>query len=1152
MFFPNTEEREDHDMNTTKAMALCAIAAIGATVYAGTYTWTGAANDGLWFTAGNWNLDGAAAVTSPGNSPADDVVISGSGVTVSYNPGGDWIPTGSTTVSGGALLTQITGGAWPLIRGDFLLDGGNYDTGSAGAFRLGATMTIRNGGTFTLRTGQQNDGDAGRIVLDNGGTIERTGEWPGTIPVTFQGGEMTVAGVYTSNDYDLYEGGAITATGEFHPHDGLTIDGTVITCSLYAPQGADRVVSFASGGLVCTSSNHDGYYQNAGVYIDIPVNSTATFTMPVAAANVYTAYFANGKFRYNGETVAQADFDDLFTVEVVDAEHSRFFLANAVASFTLSAPTATYVTSSSATLSTTLRNVGEGAGLVVFSYATNAAGIDLANGGSLGAAAIAGTAFSTNLTGLVADTLYYFAFGVVTGNVVVAQTEVKTFFASDYSAIFLGEAGDGLAATAGNWSSGSVPTDSDTILIKTNCTWLPGNLNLVNWNVTVDGASLTVNGEVNQTAARTIRNGALSASVFVGSGNAIEVRGSDITATTTDRWNAVPRGFYATAPFFNFHSGAPCSYTYTYDPASDAPDAEAEFTALFTNGRILVDGAVLTDASRVVITTNTTDHTMTATLLASVVTASFDDAASAVVNGLSATLSVTVEVGGGHALYALVGDDPANLTATLVAAKAADAMTYTFSATGTEGALTYYQFRLGDGADAIYDSLAPQSFFATANGNVWLGTVSTLASVPANWSKGVVPGASDAVYVVREKAQHDLEWNVADATVASWKQIGDVSVTFQCTPSNLLSIAGNATLDGGTWTHTGPAANPSTMINVAIGGNLTVGADASIQAGRGSDSSSSRSRGFARGNGPGCRRDAGGSYAGDGGHPSNTVTFVSYGSILDPLSYGSGGWGDSELYAGGGIVKLAVGGTLTVNGLVCSRGFGWPLDQENTIGGAGSGGSVNITADALAGTGSIDANGGNNGLLGPGSGGRVKVALTGANASFSTFNGTISAYGGSMQNANQTALHDISPAAAGTVCLVAPRAKPLVLVDNVWRYGDTVTDWRVAEAADAVPSATHLPAMQDTDRSLVQTQWQLAGNGAIRLTANARIDSLSIASTNGTQCVYTDGRTLSAKELIVGNTRKSTGRYTASDLPGVIVGSGSIVVEGHHTVIILQ
>jgi hypothetical protein len=342
------------------------------------------------------------------------------------------------------------------------------------------------------------------------------------------------------------------------------------------------------------------------------------------------------------------------------------------------------------------------------------------------------------------------------------------------------------------------------------------------------------------------------------------------------------------------------------------------------------------------------------------------------------------------------------------------------------------------------------------------------------------------------------------------------------------------------------------MINVAVGGDLNVGADASIQAGRGSDAASLRSRGFEGGSGPGFKRDAGGSYAGDGGHPSNIVSFVSYGSILDPLSYGSGGWGDSELYAGGGIVKLAVGGTLTVNGTICSRGFGWPLDQENTIGGAGSGGSVNITAGALAGTGSIDANGGNNGLLGPGSGGRVKVALSGANASFETFGGTISAYGGSMQNEAQAVLHDVSPAAAGTVCLVAPGAQPVVLVDNVWRYGNAPAAWLVAAAEDAVPSGTHLPAMQDADRSLTKTQWRLSGNGAIRLTADARVASLSFDDDEGMQCIYTDGHTLSVKQLNVGGVKKGTGTYTSSNLPGIVQGSGSLVVEGHHTVIILK
>ena len=997
----------------------------------------------------------------------------------------------------------------------------------------------------------------------NAGTSDWStpGNWnPSSVPaaaddVIIAGTSVTKNGDLIVSSLTLTGGATVTASGELKstadaPYPVYT--GGRVSCSLVALLSGPITLSDAEIANASTA-HRNGIYGggNPVTYLNFTdgASRAAKYTYATSwnpdSNNTYANFFQgdNAYIRYNGIAIDRETFDDNF-VNTDNGDGTSTISMRSAVSWVLSAPTAANVTASSATLSTTLRKIGEGTGTVVFSHGTSAAAVDLANGESLGAASVEGASFSKSLTGLTADTLYYYAFGVVTGNVVVAQTEIKTFFASDYSAIFLGEAGDGLAATAGNWSSGSVPTDSDTILIKADCTWLPGNLNLVNWNVTVDGATLTVNGEVNQTAARAIRNGALSASVFVGSGNAIEVRGSDITATTTDRWNAVPRGFYAAAPFFNFHSGAACSYTYTYDPAGAPPDAAAEFAALFTQGRILVDGTVLTDASRVEITTNTTDHTMTATLLASAVTASFEDVASATVNGLAATLSATVEVGGTLPLYVLVGTDPANLAATLVAAEAADATTYTFATNGIEGSLTYYQFRLGEGDGAIYDSLAPQSFFSTANGNVWLGAVSSLASVPANWSKGAVPVPADAVYVVKEKAQHDLDWDLSGAAVASWKQLGDASVTFHGTPSNALSVAGNVVLEGGTWTHAGPAAEPTTMINVSVGGDLVVGASASIQAGTGTGGGESfRSRGYARANGPGYLRGAGGSFAGDGGHPPIETAFVSYGSILEPLSWGSGAWGDSELYAGGGIVKLVVGGTLTVDGLICSRGFGWPLDADETIGGSGSGGTVNLTAGALAGSGTIDANGGNNGLYGPGSGGRVKIALTGAGEDFEDFTGTIEALGGSMQNADQAGMNDLSPAAAGTVCLSTAGADPVVKVHNEFRYGNAVAPWRVAIDPGAVPSGTHVPSMQDATDVLSRVHWELSGHGALRVTKDVRTYALTLADDDGSQCVYTDGHTMTVKELTIDGASQHAGRYTASDLPGIVVGAGAVVVD---------
>ncbi len=158
-----------------------------------------------------------------------------------------------------------------------------------------------------------------------------------------------------------------------------------------------------------------------------------------------------------------------------------------------------------------------------------------------------------------------------------------------------------------------------------------------------------------------------------------------------------------------------------------------------------------------------------------------------------------------------------------------------------------------------------------------------------------------------------------------------------------------------------------------------------------------------------------------------------------------------------------------------------------------------------------------------------------------------------MESLESPRIYDVSPAAAGTVCLQTAGAAPVVKVHNVFRIAGTDSAWRVA-TGEAIPSATHLPAMQDTDSAsaLRHSRWDLSGHGALRLTADARIASLSFDDNDGTQCIYTDGHTVSVKELVVDGDRKTLGTYSAADLPGVIVGSGSIVVEGSHTVIILR
>ena len=544
---------------------LLTIATIAATITflnAGTYTWTGAANDGLWFTAGNWNYEGSPAASSPGNAPSDDVVIA-NGDTVTYVPGGDWLPTGSTTISGSSTLVQSDAAAWPNVLGPLVLDGGTYDTGGAGNFRLGSTLTVGNGGVFILRCTQANTDNNGLIVLEDGGTVTRTGEWTGAIPVELNGGEMTVAGVFTSHAGDIYNGGEIVATGEFHPLNGLAVTGTVITCSLYAPQSADSVATFAGGGLVCTSTSFDGFYQNAGVYIDIPSNSTATFTMPVAASSVYSAYFANGKFRVAGETVSTEDFENIIEVQTVDASHSRFSLARAT-DWKLGALSTADVSASAAAVSTTVEATGDGVFSVYVACDTDA--ISEENVIAKGEAVTEdGGVYSKTFSPLVENTVYNYAFAIVT-NGAVAAFKSDTFVASEYDYVY-----------NNGWVGGAEPAN------------LPASIDSVLFL-----SDFTTAGEIRLDNKRIIDSTLTAGTMLYGT---LDVVNSTIVNTRKNMMNQAPYGFYgdlAVPLDFISNSGngtmrRACSYTFR----AVAEQVEAFKVNVIDSGKIKVGGELI-------------------------------------------------------------------------------------------------------------------------------------------------------------------------------------------------------------------------------------------------------------------------------------------------------------------------------------------------------------------------------------------------------------------------------------------------------------------------------------------------------------------------------------------------------------------------------
>jgi hypothetical protein len=175
--------------------------------------------------------------------------------------------------------------------------------------------------------------------------------------------------------------------------------------------------------------------------------------------------------------------------------------------------------------------------------------------------------------------------------------------------------------------------------------------------------------------------------------------------------------------------------------------------------------------------------------------------------------------------------------------------------------------------------------------------------------------------------------------------------------------------------------------------DLAVIGDAMIESG---SSVTMGGRGHAQMIGPGAGQSAtsigsGAGYGGEGGSTPGAAGGTTYGSAARPVDPGSGGglgWGPllggSE---GGGAIRLAVGGTLTVDGNLSANGNdGW---QDNA--GGGSGGSLWIQAGTLAGTGAITANGGMGELWYGGGGGGGRVAV---HHCTNVFTGSLTALGG--------------------------------------------------------------------------------------------------------------------------------------------------------------
>ena len=201
----------------------------------------------------------------------------------------------------------------------------------------------------------------------------------------------------------------------------------------------------------------------------------------------------------------------------------------------------------------------------------------------------------------------------------------------------------------------------------------------------------------------------------------------------------------------------------------------------------------------------------------------------------------------------------------------------------------------------------------------------------------------------------------------------------------------------------------------------------------------------------------GGGYGGCGG----LVLGASYGTYQEPLEFGSAAVNNGSY--GGGSVRVAVAGTLTVDGTISAAG---------QVGGAG--GSIYLTASTLTGGGSIRADGGNASNTSSGGGGGGRVALL---ADTLNFSGNLTAIGGTGGPAGGagTVFTQVTAEAYGQLRLDnAGRSGYTRLNASIWPAGQ-VCALRIAGAAIVIPAMPITVSQLDITTGAMLTHERLGG-----------------------------------------------------------------------------
>ena len=267
-----------------------------------------------------------------------------------------------------------------------------------------------------------------------------------------------------------------------------------------------------------------------------------------------------------------------------------------------------------------------------------------------------------------------------------------------------------------------------------------------------------------------------------------------------------------------------------------------------------------------------------------------------------------------------------------------------------------------------------------------------------------------------------------------------------------------------------------------------------------------------------------------GGQMAGSFGNICYDSVFNPSLPAVNSTPTHEKESpGGGVIKLTVNGALTLDGNAMARG---PVLYK----GAGSGGTINITARTLSGSGSISASGFPGSIQWDsgysGAGGRVAIRVLNEDVGTDGIWTRITATGVStnqvVANGAPSSADRNQNTSAGTIYLQGMsdgEKGGTIYVKNKSNY-DT------SNVATWIPAATR----GDDAKDFAKSKLVIADRGVVAIGTNiVKFASISIAENSRLDL---HGALVKAKVVWVRGDRLSPGSYTAEKLPGTLADSG--------------